>query len=66
MKNHSIVPIFTCVLMSGVCGIFSVEGLRVLVICALVWCEVSLYLPSSWSAVFTDPWELRTSEYRAF
>ena len=45
---------------------FSAEGLRVLVICALRWCEVSLHLPSSRSAVFTDQWELRTSEYGAF
>ena len=48
------------------CWMFSAEGLRVLVICALRWCEVSLHLPSSRSAVFTDQWELRTSEYGAF
>ena len=48
------------------CWMFSVEGLRVLVICARRWCKVSLHLPSSRSAVFTDLWELRTSEYYAF
>lgn len=65
-KSFNCTHFYLCSYEQCVCWMFSVDGLRVLVICALRWCKVSLHLPSSRSAVFTDLWELRTSEYYAF